>query len=96
MASGGVGSLHPKDHEAEWPSTIASLTVGAAFFALWFWLLPSWLGFRRMLCGRRLGGGSRPRLRYLGSRWLCVASGILDGRDTERLHPLPRQRSWSS
>ncbi len=24
----------------------ASLVVGAAFFALWFWLLPPWLGFR--------------------------------------------------
>jgi protein-S-isoprenylcysteine O-methyltransferase Ste14 len=23
----------------------ASLTVGVAFFALWFWLLPVWLGF---------------------------------------------------
>ncbi|MGD0792620.1 MAG: isoprenylcysteine carboxylmethyltransferase family protein [Terriglobales bacterium] len=29
-----------------WPTTVASLAVGAAFFALWFWLLPSWLGFR--------------------------------------------------
>src|SRR5215468_2231224 len=24
----------------------ASLAVGIAFFALWFWLLPGWLGFR--------------------------------------------------
>ena len=30
---------------AQWPTTVASLAVGAAFFALWFWLLPSWLGF---------------------------------------------------
>jgi protein-S-isoprenylcysteine O-methyltransferase Ste14 len=29
-----------------WPTAIASLAVGAAFFALWFWLLPQWLGFR--------------------------------------------------
>jgi len=29
-----------------WPSVIASLAVGAMFFALWFWLLPGWLGFR--------------------------------------------------
>jgi len=29
-----------------WLSAIASLTVGAGFFALWFWLLPSWLGFQ--------------------------------------------------
>jgi protein-S-isoprenylcysteine O-methyltransferase Ste14 len=30
---------------AQWLATIASLAVGAAFFALWFWLLPGWLGF---------------------------------------------------
>ena len=30
---------------APWLTTIASLAVGAAFFALWFWLLPGWLGF---------------------------------------------------
>src|SRR5260370_36773992 len=29
-----------------WPTTTASLAVGAAFFGLWFWLLPQWLGFR--------------------------------------------------
>ncbi len=28
-----------------WLTTLASLTVGCAFFALWFWLLPPWLGF---------------------------------------------------
>lgn len=28
-----------------WATTLASLVVGAAFFALWFWLLPRWLGF---------------------------------------------------
>jgi protein-S-isoprenylcysteine O-methyltransferase Ste14 len=30
---------------ALWLTTVASLAVGAAFFALWFWLLPGWLGF---------------------------------------------------
>lgn len=30
---------------AHWPTTVASLAVGAGFFALWFWLLPPWLGF---------------------------------------------------
>ena len=30
---------------ALWLTTAASLAVGAAFFALWFWLLPGWLGF---------------------------------------------------
>jgi protein-S-isoprenylcysteine O-methyltransferase Ste14 len=29
-----------------WPATAAALTVGGAFFGLWFWLLPQWLGFR--------------------------------------------------
>jgi protein-S-isoprenylcysteine O-methyltransferase Ste14 len=28
-----------------WVTAAASLVVGAAFFALWFWLLPGWLGF---------------------------------------------------
>lgn len=28
-----------------WSTSLASLAVGAAFFALWFWLLPQWLGF---------------------------------------------------
>ena len=31
---------------SHWPTTAASLMVGAGFFALWFWLLPGWLGFR--------------------------------------------------
>jgi len=30
---------------ANWHETSASLLVGCAFFALWFWLLPGWLGF---------------------------------------------------
>jgi protein-S-isoprenylcysteine O-methyltransferase Ste14 len=27
----------------QWLTAVASLAVGAAFFALWFWLLPPWL-----------------------------------------------------
>ena len=30
----------------KWLSVVAALAVGGAFFALWFWLLPGWLGFR--------------------------------------------------
>jgi protein-S-isoprenylcysteine O-methyltransferase Ste14 len=45
MASEQIGSGASPDNAGHWPATIASLTVGAAFFALWFWLLPSWLGF---------------------------------------------------
>ena len=33
------------DRDTHWPTTFASLAVGGAFFALWFWLLPKWLGF---------------------------------------------------
>jgi len=40
------GIAQDSGHDSSWPTTIASLAVGAAFFALWFWLLPSWLGFR--------------------------------------------------
>ena len=33
------------DDGNRWLTTLASLTVGGAFFALWFWLLPQWFGF---------------------------------------------------
>ncbi len=39
------------DRGANWPAAVASLAVGAAFLALWFWLLPSWLGFNVDLAG---------------------------------------------
>src|ERR1700691_4420937 len=32
--------------ENPWLPPIAASAVGAAFFSLWFWLLPGWLGFR--------------------------------------------------
>lgn len=28
-----------------WRAALASIAVGLAFFCLWFWLLPGWLGF---------------------------------------------------
>jgi hypothetical protein len=31
-------------HAEQWLTTLASLTAGAAFLSLWFWLLPRWLG----------------------------------------------------
>jgi protein-S-isoprenylcysteine O-methyltransferase Ste14 len=34
-----------------WLTVIASLIVGASFFALWFWLLPGWLGFCAVAAG---------------------------------------------
>jgi protein-S-isoprenylcysteine O-methyltransferase Ste14 len=32
-------------HGHRWLNAAVSLLVGAAFFSLWFWLLPGWLGF---------------------------------------------------
>jgi protein-S-isoprenylcysteine O-methyltransferase Ste14 len=38
-------------HEQHWPTVIAALAVDTAFFSLWFWLLPQWLGFRAGIAG---------------------------------------------
>jgi len=38
-----------QDHP--WLAAAASLAVGAAFFALWFWLLPRWLGLSVKMAG---------------------------------------------
>ena len=46
MRNGQVGTPQVTDFGTAWPTTAASLAVGASFFALWFWLLPPWLGFR--------------------------------------------------
>lgn len=46
MICGQAESAKRTDGGARWPTTIASLVVGGAFFALWFWLLPSLLGFQ--------------------------------------------------
>lgn len=41
--SENIPQLSSQEHP--WSSAIAALSVGAAFFSLWFWLLPRWLGF---------------------------------------------------
>ena len=46
MATGNAGHAPPEDQDLGLLTTIASLLVGCGFFALWFWLLPSWLGFQ--------------------------------------------------
>lgn len=46
-------------------STIASLLVAGSFFALWFWLLPQWLGF-----SVEMAGGAR-------WRWLAAIPSVL-------------------
>src|SRR5262245_31529314 len=45
MTSGQAGASHLNTPK-QWLATAASLAVGTSFFALWFWLLPSWLDFR--------------------------------------------------
>src|SRR5215471_3258108 len=37
--------------DRRWLTVSASLAVGSGFFALWFWLLPHWLGFDVELAG---------------------------------------------
>ena len=39
------------DRGHRWLGAVASLTVGAAFLGLWFWLLPQWLGFKVEMAG---------------------------------------------
>jgi protein-S-isoprenylcysteine O-methyltransferase Ste14 len=48
-----------------WLAAVASLTVGAAFFALWFWLLPPWLGFHVDALGA------------VGWRWIAAVPSVL-------------------
>jgi protein-S-isoprenylcysteine O-methyltransferase Ste14 len=45
MTAGVAGVTGGHGGGERWPVAVASLGVGAAFFALWFWLLPPWLGF---------------------------------------------------
>jgi protein-S-isoprenylcysteine O-methyltransferase Ste14 len=46
MTTEQAGIGHGSHHGMPWLTAAASLTVGALFFALWFWLLPPWLGFQ--------------------------------------------------
>lgn len=51
MAQGRSAGSTAIDGDLNWLTALASLTVGAAFLALWFWLLPRWLGFRVEMAG---------------------------------------------
>jgi hypothetical protein len=46
MVNAQTESTQHTDGGARWVTAITSLITGTAFFALWFWLLPSWLGFQ--------------------------------------------------
>jgi len=65
MTNGDIGRVPAPARGAHWPTAIASLAVGGAFFALWFWLLPQWLGFRV-----EMGGTAR-------WRWLAALPSVL-------------------
>jgi protein-S-isoprenylcysteine O-methyltransferase Ste14 len=65
MAGGQTGSGRAVAPGDRWPTTVAALLVGAAFFALWFWLLTGWLGFRV-----ETAGTSR-------WRWLAAVPSVL-------------------
>jgi protein-S-isoprenylcysteine O-methyltransferase Ste14 len=59
-------SSSPTDDRVEqYLSAAAALLVGLGFFALWFWLLPGWLGFRAETAGNSAW------------RWLGVIPAIL-------------------
>ena len=45
MPSGESATSPDSNRDANWPTAILSLAMGALFFALWIWLLPGWLGF---------------------------------------------------
>jgi len=51
MRGGTVGASSSANGNSSAPAAIASLCVGAAFLALWFWLLPGWLGFHDLPTG---------------------------------------------
>ena len=54
--AGSSGGAHSgANRGANWPTAIASLCVGAGFLALWFWLLPGWLGFHDYASGAVAG-----------------------------------------
>jgi protein-S-isoprenylcysteine O-methyltransferase Ste14 len=62
----GTGGVPDRDRLNErWPSTVASLLAGSGFFALWFWLLPSWLGL------------SADSARAAGWRWIAAVPSVL-------------------
>src|SRR2546429_947102 len=45
MMSAQADAAAHAGNDANWTTSVASLLVGAGFFALWFWILPGWLGF---------------------------------------------------
>ena len=65
MTSGQAGASHGTNHGTHWLAAVASLAMGAAFLALWFWLLPAWLGFQVDMAG------------VARWRWIAVVPSVL-------------------
>ena len=65
MTSGPAGASQGTNHGTHWLATVASLVMGAAFLALWFWLLPAWLGFQVDMAG------------VARWRWIAVVPSVL-------------------
>jgi protein-S-isoprenylcysteine O-methyltransferase Ste14 len=51
MKSAQTGTSQDTNSGTRWLTAAASLAAGAAFLALWFWLLPTWLGFQVDMLG---------------------------------------------
>lgn len=65
MTGTGVAPAGHPANDTNWAVTGASLLVGVGFFALWFWLLPGWLGFHVDTAGAA---------RW---RWIAAAPSVL-------------------
>jgi protein-S-isoprenylcysteine O-methyltransferase Ste14 len=65
MTNEHSGGIPPVGHADRWLTAAASLVVGCAFFSLWFWLLPLWLGFRVATAGTA------------NLRWLAAVPSVL-------------------
>jgi protein-S-isoprenylcysteine O-methyltransferase Ste14 len=65
MISGQAGASQSSNRDTNWPTAVASLAVGAGFLALWFWLLPPWLGFQLDTLG------------VARWRWIAVVPSVL-------------------
>ena len=68
---------------ARWPAAVVSLGVGASFLALWFWLLPPWLGFHRDAGAARWRSlGAVPAVLGFAVALVCVWNFGWTGRGT--------------
>src|SRR6516165_8794759 len=82
MRRGQAGASQATNPTKQWLATAPSLAVGASFFALSFWLLPSWLDFRVDAMGR--GALALDWCRPFCDRFCSVAKMHLGLRNCEK------------